>query len=154
MTAPHDTSSGSTPDADELRLLRPGENHYPNSPDEAELETFMNAYPQRDYVIQFACPEFTSLCPITGQPDFARIDIEYIADQRCIESKSLKFYLFSFRNHGSFGEQIVNRILDDLMASCSPRWARITGSFTPRGGIGLKVVAEHPGRMPKPAKEM
>ena len=153
MNGPDATPGDSIDDADELRLLRRGEVHYPNSPDEAELETFMNAYPQRDYVIQFACPEFTSLCPITGQPDFARIDIEYIADQRCIESKSLKFYLFSFRNHGSFGEQIVNRILDDLIQSCSPRWARVIGSFTPRGGIGLKVVAEHPSRLPHLTKE-
>ena len=154
MNGPDDTPGDSIAHAEELRLLRRGEVHYPNSPDEAELETFRNSNSQRDYMIRFACPEFTSLCPITGQPDFAHIDIEYIADQRCIESKSLKLYLFSFRNQGSFGEQIVNRILDDLIVSCVPRWARVTGSFTPRGGIGLKVVAEHPSRLPNSTTEM
>lgn len=128
---------------DELNLLRGGENRYPASPDEAELETFANAYPDRDYVIQFDCPEFTSLCPITGQPDFATLTIEYTAGRRCIESKSLKLYLFSFRNQGSFSEQIVNRVLDDLVAACEPRWMKVTGDFTPRGGIGIRVTAEH-----------
>lgn len=133
MTDPHD----------ELSLLKGGENRYPESPDEAKLETFTNAYPQRDYRIRFDCPEFTSLCPITGQPDFATLEIEYIADRRCIESKSLKLYLYSFRNQGSFSEQIVNRVLDDLVAACGPRWMKVAGDFTPRGGIGIRVTAEH-----------
>ena len=140
MSTTHDNAD---PNRD-LTLLKAGEQNVPASPDDARLEAFENAYPTRDYRITFDCPEFTSLCPITGQPDFAHIKIEYIADQRCIESKSLKLYIFSFRNVGSFSEQIVNRILDDLVAACEPRWMRVTGVFTPRGGIGIEVVAEHP----------
>jgi 7-cyano-7-deazaguanine reductase len=131
------------PDQD-LTLLGSGHTTYPASPDEATLETFENAYPQRNYRIRLACPEFTSLCPITGQPDFASIAIEYVPDRRCVESKSLKLYLFAFRNTGSFGEAIVNRILDDLVAACCPRRARVTGVFSPRGGIGITVEAEYP----------
>ncbi len=131
---------------EDLTLLGQGETAYPTSPDDARLETFANAYPQRDYVIRFDCPEFTSLCPLTGQPDFARLTIEYVADQRCVESKSLKLYLFSFRNEGSFSEEIVNRVLDDVVAACAPRWAQVVGDFTPRGGIGIVVTAEHGSR--------
>lgn len=130
-------------DNDDLTLLGSDETAYPASPGEAQLETFPNPHPGRDYVIRFDCPEFTSLCPITGQPDFARIDIEYVADRRCLESKALKLYLFSFRNQGCFGEAIVNRILDDLVAACRPRRMQVTGAFTPRGGIGITVTANH-----------
>lgn len=116
----------------------------PKSPDAARIETFPNRYPDRDYTIRFDCPEFTSLCPITGQPDFARIAIEYVPDQRCIESKSLKLYLGSFRNEGSFAEAITNRIRDDLAAACKPRRLTVTADFTPRGGIGIRVIATYP----------
>ena len=133
----------SAEDERDLTLLNAGERKYPQSPDEAVLETFANPTPGRDYTIRFECPEFTSLCPITGQPDFASIDIEYVPDERCVESKSLKLYLYAYRNHGGFSEAIVNRVLDDLLAACAPRRARVTGRFTPRGGIGITVAAEH-----------
>ena len=129
---------------DGVTLLGKGETKYPSSPDEATLETFPNAHPGRGYTVRLECPEFTSVCPITSQPDFGRITIEYVPRERCIESKSLKLYLFSFRNHGSFGEAIVNRILDDVVAACAPRRATVVGSFTPRGGITIEVTATHP----------
>jgi 7-cyano-7-deazaguanine reductase len=116
---------------------------YPDSPDAAKLEVFDNSHPNRDYLIVLDCPEFTSICPITGQPDFGTIEIEYIADKRCIESKSLKLYLFSFRNHGAFHEEVVNRILDDLVKACNPRKAIVRGDFNPRGGIAIQVEASH-----------
>jgi len=128
---------------DELSLLSASKTPVPLSPEEAELETFANSHPDRAYVIQFDCPEFTSICPITGQPDFGQIIIEYIAGQRCVESKSLKIYLFSYRNHGAFHEQVTNMILDDLVAACEPRWAKVSGIFRPRGGIAIEVFAEH-----------
>ena len=129
---------------EELTLLRAGERHYPKSPDEARLETFENAYPGREYRVRFECPEFTSLCPITSQPDFGTITIEYVPAERCLESKSLKLYLFSFRNYGGFGEAIVNRILEDVVAAAAPRRATVTGRFTPRGGIAIEVTASYP----------
>ncbi len=127
-----------------LTLLGSGDRANPSSPDEARLETFENTYPERDYVIRFDCPEFTSVCPITSQPDFGHITIEYVPNESCIESKSLKLYLYSFRNHGSFGEAIVNRILDDTVEACAPRRATVTGRFTPRGGISIDVTASFP----------
>lgn len=108
----------------------------------ATLETFPNPAPQRDYVIRHTCPEFTSVCPKTGQPDFATIDLEYVPDETCIELKSLKLYYYSFRDQGIFYEGVVNRLLDELSASCSPRWMRVTGSFNVRGGISSVIVAE------------
>lgn len=129
---------------DGLTLLGGGKTTYPSSPDEARLETFANAYPNRTYTVRLDCPEFTSLCPITSQPDFGHIRIEYVPSERCIESKSLKLYLFSFRNHGSFGEAIVNRVLEDVVAACRPKKATVTGSFTPRGGISIEVTASFP----------
>ena len=128
---------------DDLSLLSASKTPVPRSPGEAALETFPNSHPGRDYLIKFDCPEFTSICPITGQPDFGHITIEYIADQRCVESKSLKIYLFSFRDHGAFHENVTNRILDDLVAACAPRWAGVSGIFRPRGGIAIHVFAEH-----------
>jgi len=127
----------------ELTLLRESESKYPESPDEAKLETFENRYSNRDYWITFCCPEFTSRCPITNQPDFGKITIRYIPDKRCIESKSLKLYLFSFRNYGTFHEEVVNRILDDILAACQPRSIIVLGDFNPRGGINIKVEAEY-----------
>ena len=119
---------------------------FPEEPSVGILETFPNRNAQRDYLITFECMEFTSMCPVTGQPDFAKLRIEYIADKLCIETKSLKFYLASFRNTRSFNEAIVNRVLDDLVAACQPRYALVHGEFSPRGGIGVTVDAEHPDR--------
>jgi 7-cyano-7-deazaguanine reductase len=107
------------------------------------LETFPNPKPERDYEISFEAPEFTSLCPLTGQPDFATIRINYIPDQKCVELKSLKLYLWSFRDEGSFHEAVTNRILDDLVAALDPRWMRVEGDFYVRGGIKTIVRAEH-----------
>ena len=122
-----------------LTLLKKGEMRYPTSPDEAELETFENANQQRNYWIQFKTSEFTSLCPITGQPDFATITIEYIPEKLCVESKSLKLYLFSFRQTGTFYEEIVNRIYTDLSEQLKPRRLVVNGDFTARGGITSAV---------------
>ena len=107
------------------------------------LETFPNPAPERDFVIELDCPEFTCVCPMTGQPDFAGFTIEYIPDQKCVETKSLKLYLWSFRDEGTFQEAVTNRILDDLVAACEPRWMRITGAFNVRGGITPTITAEH-----------
>lgn len=115
---------------------------YPDHPDKAVLDTFANPAPERSYTISLDCPEFTTLCPITGQPDFARIEINYQPDQSCIESKALKLYLFSFRNVGSFHEAVTNRILDDLSKACAPRWMEVIGHFHARGGIAIRVRAE------------
>jgi 7-cyano-7-deazaguanine reductase len=109
-----------------------------------ELESFPNPKPERDYEIRFECPEFTCLCPKTGQPDFATIRIRYVADQKCVELKSLKLYLWSFRNEGHFHEAVTNRILDDLVKLLSPRQMTIEGAFWMRGGITTTVVAVHP----------
>jgi 7-cyano-7-deazaguanine reductase len=117
---------------------------FPEHPKAAILETFENANAKRDYWITFECREFTSMCPVTGQPDFAQIRIEYIPGDLCIETKSLKFYLASYRNTRSFNEAIVNRILDDVVAACRPRRAIVHGEFAPRGGIGVIVDAEYP----------
>ena len=107
------------------------------------LETFETPYPGRD--IETVCPEFTSMCPKTGQPDFGTLTISYIAEATCYELKSLKLYLQQFRNHGAFYEAVTNRILDDLVAATSPRWMAIVGEFTPRGGISTTVTAEYDG---------
>ena len=101
------------------------------------LETFENKHPDNDYWVRFNCPEFTSVCPITGQPDFAEIRISYIPDKRMVESKSLKLYLFSFRNHGDFHEDCVNIIMKDLVRLMDPKYLEVRGIFTPRGGISI-----------------
>ncbi|MDR0231884.1 MAG: preQ(1) synthase [Dysgonamonadaceae bacterium] len=101
------------------------------------LETFVNKHPENDYWVRFNCPEFTSLCPITGQPDFATILIDYIPNINMVESKSLKLYLFSFRNHGAFHEDCVNIIMKDLIQLMNPKYIEVTGLFTPRGGISI-----------------
>ncbi len=124
---------------DGLTLLKKGETNYPTKPDISIFETFKNSNPQRDYWITFETDEFTSLCPITGQPDFARITIEYIPDQLCVESKSLKLFLFSFRNEGSFYEDVTNRIYSDLFELLKPRHLIVVGDFTARGGIRSSV---------------
>ena len=107
------------------------------------LETFSNKHADRDYWVRFNCPEFTTICPITGQPDFAEIRISYIPDQRMVESKSLKLYLFSFRNHGGFHEDTVNMILNDLIKLMDPKYIEVTGIFTPRGGISIYPYANY-----------
>ncbi len=107
------------------------------------IELFSNPRPGRDYTITIHCPEFTSVCPKTGQPDFGEILIEYVPDKSCIELKSLKFYMQSFRNEGIFYEQLTNAILDDLVNASKPRWMRITSQFTPRGGITTEVRADY-----------
>ncbi len=117
---------------------------YTEIPQAGTLEAFDNSHPGRDYWITFDCPEFTSLCPITGQPDFGHITIRYIADKLCLESKSLKLYMFSFRNHGTFHEEVINRILDDVVATVAPRQAVVRGEFNPRGGIAIIVEAAMP----------
>lgn len=101
------------------------------------LETFVNKHPDHDYFVKFNCPEFTSLCPITGQPDFATIYISYVPEIRMVESKSLKLYLFSFRNHGDFHEDCVNIIMEDLIRLMDPKYIEVWGKFTPRGGISI-----------------
>jgi len=107
------------------------------------LEAFDNKHPNNDYWVTFECPEFTSLCPITGQPDFATIRINYIPDIKMVESKGLKLYLFSFRNHGAFHEDCVNIIMNDLIELMSPKYIEITGIFTPRGGISIYPYANY-----------
>ena len=110
---------------------------YADRYDPAVLETFVNKHPDRDYWVTFTCPEFTTLCPMTGQPDFATITIQYVPDAKMVESKSLKLYLFSFRSHGDFHEDCVNVILKDLAALMSPKYIEVRGLFTPRGGISI-----------------
>ena len=109
----------------------------------ADLETFPNPHPERDYTIHIEIPEFTCLCPKTGQPDFATLNLDYVPDQRCLELKSLKLYIWSYRNQGAFHEDVSNRILEDLVAGCKPRFLRVTAAFNVRGGIYTTVVTEH-----------
>ena len=107
-----------------------------------ELEVFANPHPDRDYTIEMECPEFTSICPVTGQPDFGTIRLSYVPDQQCIELKSLKLYLWSYRQEGAFHEAVTNNILDDLVAACAPRQMTVVGDFNVRGGITTVVTAE------------
>lgn len=107
------------------------------------FEVFDNPFPDRDYEIETICPEFTSLCPKTGQPDFGTLTITYIPDRLCYELKSLKLYLQQYRNHGAFYERVTNTILDDLVAVTQPRWMKIVAAFTPRGGIRTNITVEH-----------
>lgn len=116
---------------------------YPSDYAPEVLETFVNKHPGADYLVTFNCPEFTSLCPKTGQPDFARIVINYIPGLRMVESKSLKLYLFSFRNHGDFHEDCVNIIMKDLVRLMDPRYLEVIGLFTPRGGISIYPYANY-----------
>jgi 7-cyano-7-deazaguanine reductase len=129
---------------DGLTLLGQSQTEYPTSPDNAALEAFENLYSDRDYWVEFDCPEFTALCPMTGQPDFGHITLRYIPDTLCVESKSLKLYLFSFRNHGTFHEEVVNRILEDVVKTIQPRVATVKGVFNPRGGIAIIAEASYP----------
>ena len=128
----------------ELSLLKQSGTTFASSPKDAKLEAFDNSHPEREYWITLDCPEFTSICPITGQPDFGHIVIKYIADKQCLESKSLKLYLFSYRQHGAFHEEVVNMILDDIVKAIKPKKATVTGNFNPRGGISIAVEATYP----------
>ncbi len=130
-----------------LNLLGRPVNAIPASPEDARLETFPS--PTRGpFTIRFETADFTSLCPVTGQPDFARITIEYIPNRLCVESKSLKFYLAAYRNTRAFNEAVVNRILADFVKACAPRHATVTGAFAARGGLALTVTARHPATPP------
>ena len=133
---------------DHLTLLGSQSSFFTN-PDDARLESFPNRYPQRPYVISIAFPEFTSLCPVTGQPDMGTITVEYIPDQLCVESKSFKLYMFAFRNHQSFMETITNTVLEDLWTVLEPCWCRVKGLFVPRGGTRIHVFAEQFKDMPE-----
>jgi 7-cyano-7-deazaguanine reductase len=144
-----DSKQMSQTNSPDLTLLGHSEMRLPAHPGEAKLEAFPNRSPGRNYVIQLEYPDFTSLCPVTGQPDAARISIRYIPDQSCVETKSLKFYLASYRNTASFNEEIVNRILDDLVAVCEPVSLNVTGVFRPRGGIRLTCFAQYPDPGPE-----
>ena len=126
-----------------LTLLGRSETKLPDAPSEAGLEIFPNPA-RRNYHIHFETDDFTCLCPVTGQPDFARIDIDYVPDRFCVESKSLKFYLASYRNERAFNEAVTNRILDDFVKACSPCEVTVTAQFSARGGIALSVRAEYP----------
>ncbi len=130
-----------------LTLLKHSENKYPVTPDSTALEAFDNVYADRDYVIEFDCPEYTSLCPVTGQPDFGHITLRYVPDKKCVESKSLKLFLYSFRNANTFHEESVNKILDAVVALCKPRRAEVVGKFRPRGGIAINVKATYGGKI-------
>ncbi|MEI8190160.1 MAG: preQ(1) synthase [candidate division NC10 bacterium] len=111
-----------------------------------QLATFPNPNPERDYEISFECPEFTCLCPMTGQPDFATLHIRYVPDRLCVELKSLKYYILAYRNLGIFYENAVNRILDDVGKACRPKWAIVRGAFTTRGGMCITIEARYPRR--------
>lgn len=121
----------------ELTLLGNSKQSFPEKPSFETLETFPNRNPDRDYWVKFDCTDFTSLCPVTGQPDFAKIHIEYIPGERCVETKSLKFYLASFRSQRDFNENITNRIFDDFKKACTPKRLIVEGQFHARGGISL-----------------
>lgn len=133
-------------DAKELQgvtLLGNKDTHYESDYNPKVLETFINKHPENEYLVTFNCPEFTSLCPKTGQPDFAKIVINYIPNERMVESKSLKLYLFSFRNHGDFHEDCVNIIKNDLVALMQPKYLEVIGIFMPRGGISIYPFAQY-----------
>lgn len=131
-------------DLKNLSLLGKTESRLPANPDEAKLEVFPNQRPGRRYWITLNCPEFSSLCPVTGQPDAAKVVIRYIPGDVCVETKSLKFYLASFRNQPAFNEEIVNRVLDDLVEIMKPQEIIVRGEFAPRGGIQLTAEATYP----------
>ena len=126
-----------------VSLLGNQNTHYQYDYDSSVLETFINKHQDNDYMVTFTCPEFTSLCPKTGQPDFAEIIINYIPDKRMVESKSLKLYLFSFRNHGDFHEDCTNIIMKDLIKLMDPKYIEVKGNFLPRGGISILPFANY-----------
>lgn len=146
--------SGRSDETSGLKLLGSGSMpKLEGGPSREILESFPNKYPERNYIVNLTFPEFTSLCPVTGQPDFGVIDTVYIPDELCVESKSYKLYMFSYRNHASFMETIVNAILDDLRAAIDPRWLRVKGLFAPRGATRIHVTAEYFKRLETVRKE-
>ncbi len=130
-------------DISSLTLLGKTRSDYPSRVDPGILETFPNRFSNRDYLVVMVTEEFTSLCPVTGQPDHGTIEVRYVPDMECIESKSLKYYLFSYRQEPTFMETVVNRILEDLVARCSPRRMTVAGRFRARGGISIDVSADY-----------
>ena len=130
-------------DKENLTKLGSGRTEYSMEYDPALLECFDNKHPGNDYFVKFNCPEFTSLCPITGQPDFANIIISYVPDGKLVESKSLMLYLFSFRNHGDFHEDVINKIMKDLIALLSPKYIEVWGRFLPRGGLSIDPYSNY-----------
>jgi 7-cyano-7-deazaguanine reductase len=120
----------------------------PGAPHHSQLDTFPNPNAGRDFSVEIVCPEFTSVCPMTGQPDFGTITYSYTPADRCVELKSLKLYLQRFRNQGIYYENVVNRLLDDFVAACAPRRCRVVGAFTPRGGITTTVTCQHEASKP------
>ena len=122
---------------EELTKLGSEKTDYSTQYDPSVLESFSNKHPEHDYFVKFNCPEFTSLCPITGQPDFATVYISYVPGEKMVESKSLKLYLFSFRNHGDFHEDVVNTIMKDLIRLLEPKYIEVWGKFLPRGGLSI-----------------
>ena len=142
MTERRDDISG-------LRSLKGGHSYLPaEGPDVSILEAFPNRFPERRYVVSISFPEFTSLCPVTGQPDFGTIVLEYVPAKLCVESKSFKLYMFAYRNHHSFMETITNNVLNDIVTLLDPDWARVKGLFVPRGGTRIHVFAEHFRKLP------
>lgn len=136
------TTEGDRPDTSGLRALRGGHSEYRlDHPDAGILDVFDNQHPDHPWVVGLDCTEFTSICPVTGQPDFGRVFIEYVPRRLCVESKSLKLYLFSYRNHGAFHEDCVNRIADDLARRLDPQVIRVRGDFNVRGGIAIRPLA-------------
>ncbi|RQD66610.1 MAG: NADPH-dependent 7-cyano-7-deazaguanine reductase QueF [Desulfonatronovibrio sp. MSAO_Bac4] len=130
-------------DTSSLSLLGKNGSDYPSRVEPGIIETFPNKFPGRDYEVVMITDEFTSLCPVTGQPDYGTIELRYVPDQVCVESKSLKFYLFSYRQEPTFMETVVNRILDDLVVRCAPRKMTVVGRFRARGGIAIDVTAQY-----------
>ena len=135
--------SRNTEELGDISLLGNQKTQYPSEYNPSILEAFDNKHPNNDYFVKFICPEFTSLCPITGQPDFATIHIRYIPSVKMVESKSLKLYLFSFRNHGDFHEDCVNIIMNDLIKLMDPKYIEVCGEVTPRGGIAIHPFANY-----------
>ena len=148
--------SRNTEELNGISLLGNQHTQYPTEYDPKILEAFDNKHHGNDYFVKFICPEFTSLCPMTGQPDFATLTLDYIPEARCVELKSLKLYIWSFRNEGCYHEAVTNRILDDLVQALEPRFMRLTAKFFVRGGIFTNVVAEHrqPGWEPAPQVDL
>jgi 7-cyano-7-deazaguanine reductase len=126
-----------------LSVVAREEFEMPDVPSSDQLETFANQFPKRDYVIEIVCPEFTSMCPKTGQPDFGIITYTYTPEKLCVELKSLKLYLQRFRNQGIFYENVINRLLEDFVKACQPRRLKVVGAFTPRGGITTTVTCTY-----------
>ena len=151
----NNTTSGSEHTEYPTGYTKLGNEHteYPTDYNPSALETFDNKHPELDYFVKFNCPEFTSLCPITGQPDFATIYISYIPGHKMVESKSLKLYLFSFRNHGNFHEDCVNIIMKDLIRLMTPKYIEVWGKFMPRGGISIDPYCNY-GIPDTPYEEM